>query len=128
MPAGPASSERAMTCRSRVIKTRTTSSACDDDSSPRRMLSISAVRAASRKLLQNVIFLFVNRWNWLEVFFEIRRMTPSLVSGHLDQCCQVNIFELLPRFTMHSTDPGGLTRGLSGLTSRTDSMVTRPAD
>ena len=55
-------------------------------------------------------------------------MTPSLVSGHLDQCCQVNVFELLPRFRMHSTDPDDLTRGLSGLTGRTDSMVTRPAD
>ena len=37
----------------------------------------------SRKLLQNVIFLLLMGGNCLEVFLEIRRMTPSLVSGVL---------------------------------------------
>ena len=40
--------------------------------------------ACLKDLLQNTIFLMFIAWNWLEVFLEIRRMTPSLVSGHLD--------------------------------------------
>lgn len=39
---------------------------------------------SARELLQNIIFLADIAWNWLEVFHEIRRMTPSLVSGHLN--------------------------------------------
>lgn len=46
-------------------------------------MNISICCASSCKLLQNVIFLFFIAWNWLEVFHEIRRMTPSLLLSGL---------------------------------------------
>jgi hypothetical protein len=84
----------------------------------------------ARELLQNTIFLVKVVQKWLEHFFEIRRMTPSLLSGHLDQRCQVNVLRIAAAIK-DALDglSNDLTRDPSRLTGRMDSVgVTRLAD
>jgi hypothetical protein len=76
------------------------------------------------KLLQNMIFLMLIEWNWLEVFHEIRRMTPSLVSGHLEHMLSSQRQRIAAAIQDALDRPDGLTLDLSRLTGRMDSEVT----
>jgi len=54
-------------------------------------------RHATWAMMRIVIFFHINAHLWLEVFFAVRRMSPSLVSGSLNRSSSSQRHELLPR-------------------------------